>query len=348
MVTQLGEGHRRGGGSWSIVAALAGIAIASSQAGCLRRGVRDSVDEYTRPENWNKLREPARALAREVTDGVIAGLDARMQQANLSRAIDDYVSAFLRTASRELDEHIGPAVERQVRAVVAATVDELLAEPVIGRAAAAADRITRAALAAVGDETAATLVADLGPAVAQALEHAIAPALGRALTDSLGPSLAKVLHDDIAAALTGSLKELTPVLAAAARESSEASAGGFIVGAVDELTPKLDELSRRIDEKLARGEHGLRTAAVVVAAGAAALIAILAVLLILGRRQTHDREAALELVTGQIRLLGDEPGVQTLLSRIRAAGQLSKAGDALAAYLRRNPAVRVPRDRSHV
>src|SRR5262245_1580539 len=117
-------------GRWA-ASAVACVLVAASQAACVRSGVRDSIDEYSKQDNWQKLREPAEELARAVAHGVVGGVGDQVDGEQLAGAIDTYVTAFIAAASRELDADLGPAVARQVRGAVAATVDELLAEPVV-------------------------------------------------------------------------------------------------------------------------------------------------------------------------------------------------------------------------
>lgn len=326
---------------WSRLVAMVAMAAISCAAACggLRAGVRDSIDEFARPENYRKLDAPAEALAKAVTGGLLAGMD--LSNERVAAAIDSYVTAFMHAATRELGTELGPEIDKQVRAGVAGVVGELLADPVQARLDDAVARITHAAVAALGSEAARAMTADLGPAFAAMLKQQLAPAI-RSMIEQLGPAVGSLVRDQLAVAFGEALdRELGPRIVSLTDKTAEAAAHGFMRGSLAELRPALSELSAYVERTTARGERDLGVAAqIAVISAFAIIVATLGVLVWVKHRAARRNHAALELVVSGISDMRDEDAVQRLVERIRDSGVRSEGGHALAGFLRDRPELR--------
>ena len=319
---------------WSRFMVVVVVAVAGS--GCLgvRPGIRQSLDEYARPSNWQKLREPAQELAEAMTKGVIDGVAEAVNDKRIAAAIDMYVTAFTHTVSRELGSELGPEIQRQVRGMVGAVVQDLLAQPVLDRMEMMVDRITHVAIAGLGQETARLLTTDLGPAIATVIERQLGPAM-RSVIEQVGPAMASTVRDQLAVAIGQSLdRELGPRLVSLSERSAEAAAHGLVRGSIDELRPKLSELT-------ALGERGLHTVSWIVPICTFAILStLLAVLLVLKHHAARRGYAALELVVSNISDMRDDESVKRLLECIRYSGNRNEGGNALSSFLRKRPELR--------
>jgi hypothetical protein len=337
-------------GAWlrsvvSVTWLLAGL------AGCpsFRSGAHDTLDEFSKEENWEKLKKPARALVAEVVSGTF---DALRGGDLKDRLLEDYVVRFMKVASAELDADLGPAAARQVRATVASVMDELLSDKVRVGAAQAAETITRAAVASLGSAAAGELSTHLGPQLAATLEHVLVPAMARSLNEDLGPALAKIIRDDVMHTLATSLQtDLQPRLVGLVEQSANAASRGFIDGAVERLDPVIDKARARLEAALARleataqtGKQGAQSVFYsIVGLVLALVIGIVGALAISRQYRLNDARAALRLVTSEIRDL-DPPQRQELKDRIQRQGvKYKQAGVALASFLEQNRELKIPK-----
>lgn len=138
----------------------------------------------------------------------------------IAAALDMYVTAFTHAVSRELGSELGPAIQRQMRGMVGAVVQDLLAQPVLDRVEMMVDRITHVAIAGLGQEAARLLTADLGPAIATVIERQLSPAM-RSVIEQVGPAMASTVRDQLAVAIGQSLdRELGPRLVSLSRTTA--------------------------------------------------------------------------------------------------------------------------------
>lgn len=314
----------------SVRASLGVVVAVLVQFGCLpsvRDVVRDAVDEQAKRENWQKLREPARAMASEITRGiadVVASSEARRK---IEQALDQYVRVFIAAAADEAGKDVPPSVAAAVRASVQAAVHEVLDDGVVHKTQDVADRLAFAAASGLSRGLALELRNDLGPAIAHVVTADVGPAVRDALTRDLGPGLAATLDRD-----------LVPVLETASRRASTAAAEGFVDGAKRRIDPILDRAAARLDAALSEAQHGARSVAELLVVAALAVFATLSCFgMMLFARRARDRHDALHLVVGEISSMSRDPAIQELTHRIHHAGNRSRGADYLRSHLVRQP-----------
>lgn len=332
-LTQLTRHHRV---TWRLSIAALGLLVMACGA-TTRATVETTVDEISKQHNYEKLSKPAHVIASALTDGVLDSLGAEARELAIGRLIDMYMGQFGEAAARALEVQLGPAVQRQIRASVRGVLDEILAEGTRAGAADVARRVTSSVLRAVGNG----VRTDVGPGISAAIED-LGPVVRKMLERELGPGVRSVLENELAPATAKSLEIISPALARTVEESSRLATRGAARGIAEAWGPAVDRHVTALKDALANGRRdAMNIFAWIVIGGLCLVLGGVIVALLWRHMLARQREDALSLIVEQIKQLGHDDGIQTLVGRIRDSGRARPGGRALASYLHRHPSLKV-------
>lgn len=338
------------------IALAAGLAFGAIFTAACNEHLPQIVDEtliaLSSDANVERLRKLAievpalRIASRELTLGVFDALDEGLTETDraerLQAASAEYVAAIAVAVANALDEELGPALRDELVTTVHDVLDETLTHE-------------------SWDDFSATTAA-----ISEATTLALVEGLSEGLDTHLAPALERMLVERLAPALTASLEDATPAIAATARETAHQAVLGVNDGVIESLEDeRLHDALRRATEAALQPVEGVLDEAqetarwwrnVLIALGIVlALVAAILVILYY-RRQARRRDETIEMITAAIRRADDEErrdrptGASTaadkVLDELRAVrGRYGEGRRYLDQFLDEHPSLRVRRDR---
>lgn len=289
---------------------------------------------------------PLRTASRDLTLGVLDALDEGLTETErserLQAASGEYVAAISVAVANALNEELGPALREEL----VTTVHDVLEETLTHES---------------WDDFAVTAAA-----ISEATTLALIEGFAEGLDTHLAPALERLLVDRIAPAMTTSLADATPVLAATARETAHQAVLGVNDGLIDSLNDeRLHEALRSateailepVGQTLDEAEETARWWRNVLIWAAVVLGLVVAILVILYyRRQAKRRDETIEMITAAIRKAdederraqpaGSPTAADKVLDELRVVrDQYGEGRRYLDEFLDEHPSLRIKRDR---
>jgi hypothetical protein len=292
----------------------------------------------------------------DFAEGMVADLsrDDRVGQ------VEAVVRRVLLGLADGLEEDLGPELQAQVARLVAAALSEAASADRQEELAGLAERLTVAVTSATSDQIGEGLRTDVGPAIATVIERDVVPAMSRSFEERMSPGLARAMSEHLAPATAEAMDaDISPALARLARgvvrevtdEMAQqlAEDGGLEAAFRYQRRATLEEVDGMVAGRVDEATDAARAVVDRTFALASLAIGVLGALLLGAlslwfrqRRQSQAFEAALEVVTSNIRQAATEQrDVVTMVDTLRKTDRGTSGARALDAFLNDRPHLKV-------